>query len=68
MPSVKEKETMGSYKRFLLNKGKNEKVIEIVRNGNKKGYSNDVISDLSGLSIKEIEEILKNAPRQEKEE
>ena len=58
---------MGSFSKFLLKKGKNERDIEIVINGNKKGYSNDVISDLSGLSIKEVEEILKNAPLQDKE-
>lgn len=67
MPSVKEKETMGSYKKFLLNKGKKENMIQVVLNGNKKGLSNDLLSDLTSLSIKEIEEILKNAPRQDKE-
>ena len=77
MPRVKEKETMGSYKKFLLNKGKtegkNEKTFEIIINGNKNGFSNDDLSKITGLSIEKVttlrtssnEEILKNAPRQD---
>ncbi|MEK7432764.1 MAG: Rpn family recombination-promoting nuclease/putative transposase [Cyanobacteriota bacterium] len=66
------KASLADTQQFDLDNAKeeciNQRNIEIVINGNKKGYSNDVISDLSGLTIKEIEEILKNAPRQEKEE
>ncbi|MFN8674344.1 MAG: hypothetical protein U0457_19955 [Candidatus Sericytochromatia bacterium] len=58
MESVKEKETIGSYKRFLLNKAKNEREIEIVLNGNKEGASNEFLSKITGLSIKEIEKII----------
>lgn len=71
MPSVKEKEIMGSYKKFLLNKAKNEIKneinTEIIINGNKNGFSNNDLAKITKLSIKEIEEILKNAPRQENE-
>lgn len=52
MPSIKEKETMGSYKKFLLNKGKTE------------GLTNETISKLTKLSIQEVEAILKNTTRQ----
>ncbi|MFN4151761.1 MAG: hypothetical protein ACK4IX_12530 [Candidatus Sericytochromatia bacterium] len=65
MPSVKEKEIMGSYKKFLLNKAKKEINIEIIINGNKNGFSNNDLAKITKLSIKEIEEILKNAPSQE---
>ena len=58
MPSVKEKEAMGSYAKFKFNQGKNQEKIEIVINGNKKGLSNEFLSDLTKLSIKEIEAIL----------
>jgi hypothetical protein len=67
MPKTKEKESLNSFEKFLLKKGKNEKVIEIVINGNKEGASNEFLSKITKLSIKEIEEILKNAPLQEKE-
>ncbi|MEK7434188.1 MAG: hypothetical protein AABZ74_13730, partial [Cyanobacteriota bacterium] len=68
MSNLKEKEVMGSFSKFLLKKGKKETIIEIVLNGNKEGASNEFLSKITKLSIKEVEEILKNAPRQEKEE
>ena len=68
MTKLKEKETMGSFKRFLLNKGKYEEKISIILNGNKKGVSNELLSELTKLTIQEVEEILKNAPKQEIEE
>lgn len=40
-------------------KGIEKGLEQVVINGNKKGLSNDILSDLTGLSIKEIEEILK---------
>ena len=42
-------------------------MIQVVINGNKKGLSNELLSELTKLSIKEVEEILKNAPQQDKE-
>jgi len=50
------------------NKGRKKEKIEIVINGNKNGFSNQDLSKLTSLSIQEIEEILENVPRQEKEE
>lgn len=41
-----------------LEKGKNEEKTEIVINGNKEGLSNEILSKLTKLSIKEVEEIL----------
>ncbi|MFN8576755.1 MAG: Rpn family recombination-promoting nuclease/putative transposase [Candidatus Sericytochromatia bacterium] len=48
-------------------KGKKSRDIEIVINGNKKGLSNEFLSELTGLSIKEIEEILKSQPPRHEE-
>ena len=58
MPKVKEKEVLNSFEKFLFSKGEKDGLEKVVLNGNKKGYSNETISDLTGLSIKEIEEIL----------
>ena len=43
-----------------LEKGKLEEKKETIIKGNKKGLSNDILSDLTGLSIKDIDEILRN--------
>ncbi len=51
-----------------LEKGKNEEKISTVLNGNKKGLSNEILSEITSLSIKEIESILKNSLSQENEE
>ncbi|MFN8673436.1 MAG: hypothetical protein U0457_15300 [Candidatus Sericytochromatia bacterium] len=50
-------EVQGVNKKFLLKKGENEKSKQVVINGIKKGFSNDILSELTGLGIKEIEEI-----------
>lgn len=39
MSKLKEKESMGNFKKFLLNKGKNEEKISTVLNGHKERAS-----------------------------
>jgi len=43
-----------------IEQGEKKKIIETVINGIKKGYSDEIIADLTGLNIVEIEELRKN--------
>jgi hypothetical protein len=56
MPKTKEKESLNSYDKFLLKKRNHEIVINML----KKGYEIKSISEITGLSIKQVEELQKN--------
>lgn len=56
MPKTKEKESLSSYDKFILKKGKKEIVINML----KKGYEVKSISEVTGLSIKQVEELKKD--------
>jgi hypothetical protein len=63
------KASLADTQKFKLDKAKKdglqEKSEQVVINGHKKGLSNDFLSELTSLSIQEVEEILKNVPSQE---
>ena len=56
MPKTKEKESLNSYDKFILKKRNHEIVINML----KKGYEVKSISEITGLSIKQVEELQKN--------
>lgn len=56
MPKTKEKESLNSYDKFILKKRNHEIVINML----KKGYEIKSISEITGLSIKQVEELQKN--------
>lgn len=56
MPKTKEKESLSSYDKFILKKGKKEIVINML----KKGSPVEFISEVTGLSIKQVEKLQKD--------
>lgn len=60
MPKAKEKESLNSFEKFLLKKGKKQRDNEIATNMLKEGYKIDSISKVTGLKISEIEELKNN--------
>lgn len=65
MSKVKEKELIGGFKRIAIKVAIKERDVQIVKNFYKLGVEIDKISHATELSIKEIEEILKNMPQEE---
>jgi predicted transposase/invertase (TIGR01784 family) len=49
------------------NDGLKEKSEQVIINGNKKGFSNQDLSELTGLSVNEVEEIINKTRQEEKE-
>jgi predicted transposase/invertase (TIGR01784 family) len=60
MPKTKEKEALNSFEKFLLKKGKNQEKVEIAINTLKEGASIEFTSKITGLTLKEVEELSKN--------
>jgi predicted transposase/invertase (TIGR01784 family) len=60
MPSLKEKETMGSYAKFKFNQGKNEEKKEIATNMLKMHLDVKIVSQATGLTISQLEALKKN--------
>jgi hypothetical protein len=60
MPKTKEKESLNSFEKFLLNKGKNQRDIEIATNMLKKGTNIEFVSEVTSLKISDVEELNKN--------
>ncbi len=60
MPKTKERESLNSYDKFLLKKGKNQEKNEIAVNMLKMGLDLKLVSQATGLTIAELDELKKN--------
>jgi hypothetical protein len=56
MPKTKEKESLSSYDKFILKKRNHEIAINLLEEGSKV----ELVSKVTGLSIKQVEELQKN--------
>lgn len=59
---MKEAEGKKIVLKNQFEEGRKDGIIDVVIRGYEKGYSNEVLSDLSGLSIEEVKEIVKEQP------
>jgi predicted transposase/invertase (TIGR01784 family) len=60
MPKTKERESLNSYDKFLLKKGKNQEKNEIAVNMLKEGFEVKMVSKMTDLTIEEVQEVKNN--------